>query len=144
MLDRAGALADTSNVPTTWTHVPPLAAIVVTICITVQTTPPALVPNVVPIPRKRAAGMPAVTLVAHAATITAAVNLATSAAMTLPGDVVLVELRASQIPSNVPLEAQVVEAEVEVEAVELPLRLLLLLQSQLCYQEPLLRLPAVV
>lgn len=138
MLDRAGALADTSNVPTTRTHVPPLAAIVVTICITVQTTPPALVPNVVPIPRKRAAGMPAVTLVAHAATITAAVNLATSAAMTLPGDVVLVELRASQIPSNVPLEAQVVEA------VELPLRLLLLLQSQLCYQEPLLRLPAVV
>lgn len=138
MLDRAGALADTSNVPTTRTHVPPLAAIVVTICITVQTTPPALVPNVVPIPRKRAAEMPAVTLVAHAATITAAVNLATSAAMTLPGDVVLVELRASQIPSNVPLEAQVVEA------VELPLRLLLLLQSQLCYQEPLLRLPAVV
>lgn len=138
MLDRAGALADTSNVPTTRMHVPPLAAIVVTICITVQTTPPALVPNVVPIPRKRAAGMPAVTLVAHAATITAAVNLATSAAMTLPGDVVLVELRASQIPSNVPLEAQVVEA------VELPLRLLLLLQSQLCYQEPLLRLPAVV
>lgn len=138
MLDRAGALADTSNVPTTRMHVPPLAAIVVTICITVQTTPPALVPNVVPIPRKRAAGMPAVTLVAHAATITAAVNLATSAAMTLPGDAVLVELRASQIPSNVPLEAQVVEA------VELPLRLLLLLQSQLCYQEPLLRLPAVV
>jgi hypothetical protein len=43
--------------------------------------------DVVPIPRKRAAGMPAVTLVAHAATITAAVNLATSAAMTLPGDV---------------------------------------------------------
>lgn len=138
MLDRAGALADTSNVPTTRMHVPPLAAIVVTICITVQTTPPALVPNVVPIPRKRAAEMPAVTLVAHAATITAAVNLATSAAMTLPGDAVLVELRASQIPSNVPLEAQVVEA------VELPLRLLLLLQSQLCYQEPLLRLPAVV
>jgi hypothetical protein len=57
---------------------------------------------------------------------------------------VLVELRASQIPSNVPLEAQVEEAEVEVEAAELPLRLLLLLQSQLCYQEPLLRLPAVV
>lgn len=138
MLDRAGALADTSNVPTTRMHVPPLAAIVVTICITVQTTPPALVPNVVPIPRKRAAEMPAVTLVAHAATMTAAVNLATSAAMTLPGDAVLVELRASQIPSNVPLEAQVVEA------VELPLRLLLLLQSQLCYQEPLLRLPAVV
>lgn len=139
MLDRAGAPADTSNVPTTRMHVPPLAAIVVTICITVQTIPPALVPNVVPIPRKRAAEMPAVTLVAHAATMTAVVNLATSAAMTLPGDAVLVELRASQIPSNVPLEAQVVEA------VELRLRRLLLsLQSQPCYQEPLLRLPAVV
>lgn len=138
----AGALADTSNVPTTQTHVPLLAATVVTICITVQTTPPALVPNVVPIPRKRVAEIPAVTLVAHAATTAAAVNPASSAAMTLPGDAVLRELRASQKLTNVTLEAQVVEVavelEVEVKAVELASRLLLLLPSQLCYQEPLL------
>lgn len=136
----AGALADTNNVPTTQTHVPLLAATVVTICITVQTTPPALVPNVVPIPRKRVAEIPAVTLVAHAATTAAAVNPASSAAMTLPGDAVLLVLRASQKPTSATLEAQVVEVavELEVEAVELPSRLLLLLPSQLCYQEPLL------
>lgn len=142
----AGAPADTSNVPTTPTHVPLLAATVVTNCITVRTTPPALVTNVVPIPRKRVAEIPAVTLVAHAAMTTAAVNPASSAAMILPEDAVLPVLRASQKLTNVTLEAQVVAvelgAEVEVEAVELASRLLLLLPSQLCYQEPLL--PAVV
>lgn len=43
--------------------------------------------DVVPKPRKRVAEIPAVTLVAHAATTTAAVSPASSAAMTLPGDV---------------------------------------------------------
>lgn len=136
----AGALADINNVLTTRTHVPLLAATVATTCTTVQTIPPASVPNAVPIPRKRVMEMLAVTLVAHAATMTLAVNPASSAAMTLPGDAVLPELPASQILTNVPLEAQVVEAEVEVE-VELASRLLLL-PSQLCCQEPLL--PAVV
>lgn len=148
MLVTAGALADISNVLTTRMHVPLLAATVATICITVQTTPPASVPNVVPIPHKRAMGMPAAPLAVNAATTTPAVNLASSAAMTLSGDAALMDLHASQILTNVPLEAQVAEVlEVEAvevlraEAVELASQLLLL-PSQLCCQEPLL--PAVV
>jgi hypothetical protein len=62
--------------------------------------------------------VPAAPLVVNAVTTTAAVNRATSAAMTLPGDAAPLELRASQILTNVPLEAQVVEVP-EVEAVEL-------------------------
>lgn len=144
MLDKAvaGALAVISNVLTTRTHVPLLAATVATICITVQTTPPASNPNVVPISRKRAMEIPAAPLVVNAATTTAAVNPATSAAMTLSGDAALLEPRALQILTNVPLEAQVVEV-LEVEAVELASRLLLLLlPSRLCFQAPLL--PAVL
>lgn len=143
MLDRvAGALADISNALTTRTHVPLLAATVATICITVQTAPPASDPNVAPVPRKRVMEMPAAPLVVNAAQTTAAVNPATSAATTLSGDAALLELRVSQMLTNVPLEAQVVEV-LEVEAVELASRLLLLLfPSQLCFQEPLL--PAVV
>jgi hypothetical protein len=130
-----GALADISNVLTTRMHVPLLAATVATNCITVQTTLPASVPNVVPIPRKRVMGMPAVTLVAHAAPMTPAVSPATSAAMTLSEDAVLLDLRASQILTNVPLQDQVVEVEAEVAEL---LSRLLLLPSQRCCQEPLL------
>lgn len=114
----AGAPADISNVPTTRTHVPLLAAFVVTIRIIVQTTPPVSNLNVVPILRKRVMDVPAAPLVVNAVTTTAAVNPATSAAMTLLGDAAPLELRASQILTNVPLEAQVVEVP-EVEAVEL-------------------------
>lgn len=135
------ALADISNVLTTRMHVPLLAATVVTICITVQMTPPASVPNVVPIPRKRVMEMPAAPPAVNAAMMTPAANPASSAAMTLSEDAVLPDLRASRILTNVHLEARVVEVEVEVEAVELPSRLLLF-PSQLCCQGPLL--PAVV
>jgi len=117
--------------------VPLLAATVATICITVQTTPPVSVPNVVPIPRKRVMEMPAAPLVANAATMTPAVKPASSVAMTLSGDAALLDLRAQQIAIHVPAEALVVEAE----AVELASRLLLL-PSQLCCLEPLL--PAVI
>jgi len=125
---------DISNVPTTRTHVPLLAASVAAIRITVQTAPLASIPNVVPVPRKRVMEMPAATLVVNAAATTAAVNPATPAAMTPPGDAALLELRASQILINVPLEAQVLW----VEAVY-PLALRLLLRpSPLCCQGPLL------
>lgn len=110
-----GALADISHALTTQVHVLLLAATVAAIRIPVQMTPPASIPNVVPIPRKRVMEMPVVILVVSAATTTAAVNLVTRAAMTPPGDAALLDLRASQILINVPLEAQVVEV-LEVEA----------------------------
>ncbi|KAG1856530.1 hypothetical protein C8R48DRAFT_775934 [Suillus tomentosus] len=86
LLDK-DAPADISNVPTTQTHVPLLAASVATICITVQTTPPASNPNVAPIPRKHVMESPVATLVVSAATTPVVVNPATPAAVTLPGDV---------------------------------------------------------
>lgn len=96
MLEQATAcaLADISNVPTTQTHVPLLATTVAMICITVQTTPPVSIPNAAPIPRKPVMEMPAAALVANVVPTKAAVNPASSVAMTLSGDAALLDLRA--------------------------------------------------